>query len=100
MMSLLLVFGAATLVAFLAMRSLRRHARHELHVVPQRLRPRPPRDAFSSGGGDYATAGAGIDAELRTIRGERQPSLYTPAQAHAARRAMAPWFGVTMRVKD
>jgi len=99
-MSLLLVLGAGALVGFVATRSLRQNARHELHVVPQRLLPRPSRESLSSGSEYTSAATANLDAELRTIRGERPRSLYTAAQARAAKRAVAPLWGITMRVKE
>ena len=106
-MSPLLALGASAVIAFLATRSARRSARStELRLLAAHLarhpgtarsvRPQPETGAATA---YLAEARESLDAELRKVRGERAPSLYTPAQARAAKAAMAPMWGITMRVK-
>lgn len=112
-MSPLLALGAGFVVAFIATRTARRSARStELRLLAAHLSRHPgtiparrPREEmpYLGGGGlsDIAAyeaeARESLDEELRKVRGERAPSLYTPEQARAARRAMQPAYW--MRVK-
>ena len=97
-MSPLLALVAGALIAFVAVRTSRYHRRqYENRLLPARLRDRPSEVARAEG---YAAATiASLEAELRAVRGERPKPLYTPGDVHAARRAVAPAFGITMRVK-
>ena len=97
-MSPLLVLGAGVVIAFVAMRTARHHAsQYETRLLPARLRDRRTSQARADG---YAAAAiASLEAELRAVRGERPAPLYSPADVEAARRAMAPAFGIRMRVK-
>lgn len=113
-MSPFLALGAGFVVAFFATRSARRSARStELRLLgaylarnPRPVAARRPREDVGHGSGGLADIAAyeaeareSLEAELRKVRGEPAPSLYTPAQARAARRAMEPQFGIRMRVK-
>jgi hypothetical protein len=106
-MSPLLALVAGVVIAFVATRSARRSARTtELRLLTAHLarhpgmapgvRQRPDTSAATT---YLAAAQQSLDAELRKVRGEPAPSLYTPAQARAAKLAMAPMWGITMRVK-
>lgn len=106
-MSTFLALGAGAVIAFLATRTARRSARAtELRLLAthlarfpgaaSRTRAHPEGSAAEA---YLAEAKESLDAEMRRVRGERAPSLYTPEQARAARAAMAPMWGVTMRVR-
>ena len=102
-MSPFLAFGAGVVIAFLATRAARRSARttqrrllaaHAAHHDGATARsPRGAAEAY------LAEAQASLDAEMRRVRNEPARPLYTPDQARAAKAAMAPAFGVRMRVK-
>ncbi len=97
-MSPLLALVAGALIAFVAIRTARYHTRqYENRLLPARLRDRPSEVARTEG---YAAATiASLEAELRAVRGERPKPLYTPGDVYAARRALAPTFGIRMTVK-
>jgi hypothetical protein len=104
-MSPLLALGAGAVIAFIATRSARRSARTtELHFLTAHVTrhedgsARPRRDPGIARS-YLAEAQASLEAEMRKARGERPGSLYTPDQARAAKSAMAPRFGIRMRVK-
>jgi hypothetical protein len=111
-MSTFLALGAGAVIAFLATRSARRSARAtELRLLATHLarhpraasRTRARRDGSAAeadlAAAYLAEARESLDAEMRRVRGEHAPSLYTPGQARAAKAAMAPMWGVTMRVR-
>ena len=97
-MSPLLALVAGALIAFVAVRTGRHHTRqYENRLLPARLRDRPSEVARAEG--HAAATIASLEAELRSVRGERSTPLYAPSDVAAARRAMAPAFGIRMRVK-
>jgi hypothetical protein len=106
-MSTLLALGAGAVIAFIATRTARRSARTtELRLLATHLARHPGATARTRPHPDHGTAAAylaeaqeSLDAELRKVRGERSPSPYTPQQARRARAAVAPMWGVTMRVR-
>ena len=106
-MSPILAFGAGVVIAFLATRSARRSARAtELRLLTAHLArhadarmPAPPRPEPGTAQGYLAEAAQSLDAEMRKVRGEPAPSLYSPEQARDAKSALAPAFGIRMRVK-
>lgn len=106
-MSPLLALGAGAVIAFVATRSARRSARAtELRLLARHLarypgaavpqRPAPDEGAATA---YLAEARESLDAELRRVRGDAAPSLYSPEQARAAKAEMAPAWGIRMRVK-
>jgi len=104
-MSPFLAFGAGVVIAFVATRSARRSARTtELRLLTAHLArhagadagPRPRRGTAAA---YLAEAQESLDAELRKVRNEPAPPPYSPDQARAARAALAPAFGIRMRVK-
>ena len=107
MMSPLLALGAGAAIAFLATRTARRSARAtELRLLavhlarhPGAAAPSHPRPEQGTAEAYLAEAQASLDAELRKVTGQPAPSLYTPEQARAAKAALAPSFGIRMRVK-
>ena len=104
-MSPFLAFGAGLVIAFMATRAARRSARAtELRLLTAYLarhakadaRPHPARGSAAA---YLAEAQESLEAELRKVRNETAPPLYTPEQARAARAALEPGFGIRMRVK-
>ena len=106
-MSTFLALGAGAVIAFLATRSARRSARAtELRLLATHLARHPgatsrtrARQDGSAAEAYLAEARESLDAEMRRVRGERTQSLYTPEQARAAKAALAPMWGVRMRVR-
>ena len=106
-MSPLLALGAGAVIAFIATRSARRSARTtELRLLARHLARYPgaaapvrPSHGEGTATAYLAEARESLDAELRRVRGDAAPSLYTPEQARAAKATMRPTWGIRMRVK-